>query len=150
MYRVFCCSFALIFILSATPSTVFVLYYNSASGLHIEGNRKLQWVFVFGTDCPKQWIIFLFGLGDWKGTHVTERRLALCLISHFLYSSREFWHWRMFPPHSGPLWKWLHNSPTRKLKKRKKRALNSYCLLPLTKPWGISLLRCSISSRLCG
>lgn len=138
------------------PSTVFVLYSNSALDFHVEGNRKLQWVFVFGSDCPKQWRIFLFSLGDWKGTHVTEHRLPLCLISHFLYSSERVLTLKDVP---STLARSLveviaqHTNQKAKLKKRKTttttKTLNSYCLLPLTKPWGVSLLPCSLSSYLC-
>lgn len=121
----------------------------SAWDFHVEGNRKLQWVFVFRSDCPKQWRIFLFSLGDWKGTHVTKHRLVFVWFPISCTALREFWHWRMFPPHSGPLWKWLHNIPTRKLnwkKERKKPTLNSYCSLPPATPWGVSPLPCSVSN----
>lgn len=89
---------------------------------HVEGNRKLQWVFVFRSDCPKQWRIFLFSLGDWKGTHVTKHRLALCLISHFLYSSERVLTLKDVPSTLRSLVEVIaqHTNQKAKLKERKK------------------------------
>lgn len=108
----------------------------SAWDFHVEGNRKLQWVFVFRSDCPKQWRIFLFSLGDWKGTHVTKHRLGLCLISHFLYSSERVLTLKDVPSTLRSLVEVIaqHTNQKARLKERRKERnllwiLNVYYLL---------------------
>lgn len=121
MCRVFGGGFCIGVCFKHTPSVVSVLYYSSALGFHVERNRKVTVSFCFPDPLSQTMKDFSIQFGGLEG-HPCHRAKtgSLCLISHFLYSSGEFWHWRMFPPHSGPLWKWLHNTLTRKLKKKKK------------------------------
>lgn len=102
-------------------------------GFSCRGEQKVTVSFYFGSDCPKHCRIFysVWWTGG-AGTHVTEHRLVLCLISHFLYSSERVLTLKDVPSKLPSLMEVIaqyHNEKA-KLKKKKKRILtNHYHLL---------------------
>lgn len=122
-----------------TPSTVFMLYSNRALDFHVEG-QKVTVSFCFRerlSQTMKNFSIQFGGLE--RGTHVTEHRLPLCLISHFLYRSEKVLTLKDVPSTLRSLVEVIaqHTNQNAKFKKKNHKptkTLNSYCLLPLTKP----------------